>query len=779
MKKFHEPLGVWRVGILLARRMHMSVKFSLLALIVLIPLVVVGLLLAQRQSSEAAVTRSEIDGMAVLRPLARVVTVVQKHREQAGMVLAGQAAVTPAVDRTRGELGPAVADATSAIRATAAFDVGAQWQPLATRLQRLAEDTRSANAADSFRIHGDLVRDLQHFVYTVGEFSGLLYDPAPGAHLLMEMVVTRTIIWADQLGQVRGAGAALLAKGGADPAGDALMRTHVAQLAGTLADQRFVLGVLQRNGASGLGGEAALEASEQFVQKALRTFSGSEANAQRDPVAYVAAGTGAMDAVAAAQARMSERLLELLTLRAHSLVLERNALIVGAVFALVLLVYALVSFYRAFNIDLRRLSYAMQQLARGNLQVAATVRSSDEIGQLAAVLRGMVRNVSGMVAAVGSNAALVAHAGHQLSEGNQDLSDRTEQQAANLEQTAASVHELASIVQRNAQVASDVDRQASAVRDIAESGSGMMTRAIASVEAIHASAHRMNEIIGVIDALAFQTNILALNAAVEAARAGEQGRGFAVVASEVRSLAQRSAASAGEIRDLIKASSSQVESSVAQIRLAGDGMGRIVSGIRGVSTSMSQISTASAEQSTGLSEVSASVAQLDEITRRNGQMVERAVNQSSGLERQAQSLTEAIGNFKLLQGVAPEAQALVQRAAQYREDAASRDAFLRGVTDPASGFHDRDMYVFVLDRHGTYLAFGGNAAKVGTRVQDVPGIDGEGLTRAIIEQVAEGPGWVTYDITNPSTGRVQTKMSFVQQVDDAYLGCGIYKGLAA
>ena len=446
---------------------------------------------------------------------------------------------------------------------------------------------------------------------------------------------------------------------------------------------------------------------------------------------------------------------------------------------LVLGCYLLIAFYVSAAQDFGEVNRALHQIVQGDLRLKMHPSGTDELADLMSSTSSIGSTVSGMVANVRSNAAFVAHAGKSLAAGNRQLSDRTEQQAANLEQTAASVEQLSSTVQDNAQTASQANAQAASVRDVADQGASTMAQAIASVEAIQSSAKRMDEIIGVIDGLAFQTNILALNAAVEAARAGESGRGFAVVASEVRSLAQRSAASAKEIRLLIGESSAQVASSVDRIKAAGTNIDQIVSGIRGVAGNMSHISTSSAEQSAGLSEITLAVRQLDEITQSNAQMVEHAVSQASDLEGRASTLVEAVALFKLQQGSADEAAELVGRAVAYRRRCSSRDAFLRDLTDPSQGFHDRDMYVFALDRNGTYLAFGGNKAKVGTRVQDIAGIDGAGLLDSIVNQALTEPGWVEYDITNPASGRVQTKMSFVQQVDDAFIGCGVYKNLVA
>ncbi len=440
--------------------------------------------------------------------------------------------------------------------------------------------------------------------------------------------------------------------------------------------------------------------------------------------------------------------------------------------------YLLAALYASLSSDLGALAHAMDQTARGNLGVHVQMRGRDELADLAQLLDRMVRTLSGMVANIRSNAALVSHAGQSIARDSQALAERTEQQAASLEQTAASVEQLSSTVQNNAQTIHAADLQAREVSQAAEQGTQAMARAVQSVEAIQQGARRMNEIIGVIDGIAFQTNILALNAAVEAARAGEQGRGFAVVASEVRTLAGRSGEAAREIRALISASVQQVESSAGLIRSAGEGISSMAGGIRSVAATMSEIATSGAEQSTGLQEITTAVRQLDQITQHNAHMVEHAVQQANALEGRARTLSSAVESFRLQQGTADEAVALVQRAVAMRAGT-SRDQFLRTITDKSQPFHDRDMYVFALDRAGTYLAFGGNPAKVSTRVQDIPGIAGEQLVQDIVAQAERGPGWVEYDINNPATGTVQTKMSFVLMVDDMYVGCGVYKNLAA
>src|SRR5690606_34117936 len=166
--------------------------------------------------------------------------------------------------------------------------------------------------------------------------------------------------------------------------------------------------------------------------------------------------------------------------------------------------------------------------------------------------------------------------------------------------------------------------------------------------------------------------------------------------------------------------------------------------------------------------------QLDEITQRNAQMVERAVAQAQQLEQRAAHLSNAVSSFMLQQGTAEEAMVLVDEALSLRQKC-GRERFVREITVPANGFHDRDMYVFALDKNGVYLAFGGKPDRVGSRVQDIVGVDGPALLNAIIDQAETGPGWVEYDFGNPANGSIQGKMSYVVKVDDLYVGCGVYK----
>ncbi len=293
---------------------------------------------------------------------------------------------------------------------------------------------------------------------------------------------------------------------------------------------------------------------------------------------------------------------------------------------------------------------AANHIAQGDLSQTIASGSQDEMGHLLQALQRMQGSLVQTVNSVRSNAEGVATASAQIASGNSDLSGRTEEQASALEQTAASMEQLGSTVRQNADNARQANQLALNASTVAVQGGDVVAQVVGTMKGINDSSRKIADIIGVIDGIAFQTNILALNAAVEAARAGEQGRGFAVVASEVRSLAQRSAEAAKEIKALITASVERVEQGTQQADLAGETMTEVVGAIRRVTDIMGEISAASSEQSTGVAQVGEAITQMDQATQQNAALVEESAAAADSLQRQAQDLVEAVAVFRLAQG---------------------------------------------------------------------------------------------------------------------------------
>ena len=287
-----------------------------------------------------------------------------------------------------------------------------------------------------------------------------------------------------------------------------------------------------------------------------------------------------------------------------------------------------------------------QAVAAGDLTTPIAVRAGDTTS-LMAQLRRMQDSLSTVVAGVRRDAEGVATASAQIAQGNQDLSQRTEEQASALEQTAASMEELGATVRQNADNARQANQLALGACNVAVEGGTVVDQVVDTMKGINESARRIADIIGVIDGIAFQTNILALNAAVEAARAGEQGRGFAVVASEVRSLAQRSADAAKDIKRLITASVDRVEQGTALVGKAGSTMQEVVTSIKRVTDLMGEISSSSVEQSDGVAQVGEAVSQMDRTTQQNAALVEESAAAAESLRDQAQRMVETVAVFKV------------------------------------------------------------------------------------------------------------------------------------
>ncbi|WP_432727144.1 methyl-accepting chemotaxis protein [Variovorax sp. W6] len=288
-----------------------------------------------------------------------------------------------------------------------------------------------------------------------------------------------------------------------------------------------------------------------------------------------------------------------------------------------------------------------EKVAAGDISSRIDVKSKDETGRLMHALKEMNESLVKIVSEVRTGTDTIATASGQIASGNQDLSSRTEQQASSLEQTAASMEELTSTVKQNADNARQANQLAVSASEVAVKGGSVVSQVVDTMGSINASSKKIVDIIGVIDGIAFQTNILALNAAVEAARAGEQGRGFAVVASEVRSLAQRSAAAAKEIKTLIGDSVEKVEEGSKQVEEAGRTMEEIVGSVKRVTDIMGEITAASQEQTSGIEQINQAITQMDQVTQQNAALVEEASAAAQSLQEQAGSLVRAVSIFKL------------------------------------------------------------------------------------------------------------------------------------
>jgi methyl-accepting chemotaxis protein len=320
-----------------------------------------------------------------------------------------------------------------------------------------------------------------------------------------------------------------------------------------------------------------------------------------------------------------------------------------AILAAALVISAAITFFmsRAIVRPLREAIAVAGRISDGDLSVQIRGGRRDETGELLRALNGMSENLKKIVLEVRTGSDAISTASREIAAGNADLSQRTEEQASSLEETAASMEELTSTVRQNAANAKHANQLAAAASEVAVKGGAVVGEVVQTMSSINQSSKKIADIIGVIDGIAFQTNILALNAAVEAARAGEQGRGFAVVATEVRTLAQRSAAAAKEIKQLISDSVGQVDTGTRLVDEAGRTMDEIVASVARVTGIMGEISSASHEQTSGIEQVNQAVMQMDHMTQQNAALVEEAAAAAESMQEQAEQLSHAVAVFNV------------------------------------------------------------------------------------------------------------------------------------
>ncbi|NDI84827.1 methyl-accepting chemotaxis protein [Undibacterium crateris] len=753
---------------------HLSLRVKLLGMfaILIIPIFGLSLFILGKINAELSVAENEHMGVAVSRHIMTLVIQTQKHRGQVNLKFAAEP-VDDALSATRSQLSDSLKIISQDVSQHPDWSLDKDWAVLQAELTRLANGQIAATAADSIRQHNALVSRILEFSTLLAEQSGLLLDPAANTYFLMDATILKIPVWTEHLALLRGLGAGYIRTGKMEFIDKAGIYSRIDALRAAMKALSSLEGPLQRSGETILSSRKdAFEASESFIALATKLLLADEVSG--DAKTYFAQGTKTIELALALQEKLEDRLTGLLSERVSDLQFSRNIIVITTILSFIAAIYVLMAFYSGFMAALRALDISAQAVASGDLTRRIHIDGADELALTGGKLESMNDQLSALVANVRSNSCMVSQLGEDLASGISELSARTEQQASSLEQTSASVEDLADTVRKNADSATAVDQLASKVQAIAESSGGTMQEAVVSMQGIQSSALKVQDIISIIDGIAFQTNILALNAAVEAARAGEQGRGFAVVASEVRGLAQRSADSSRQIRQLIEESVHQVKHGVAQINQVNQTLTDIVTGIRELASNINVISVASVEQSNGLAQISEALHHLDEITQSNGQMADHAKFNAMELEERAGLLARSVSTFKLRQGTADEALKMVKIAvALYRDK--SQAALSLITANQQQQFADRDMYVFAFDRQGQYRAFGGNAEKLKVNLFNVPGLNGRQLVQDAFALPAKG-GWVDYSILNPLTQKVEHKSSYIERVsEELVIGCGVYK----
>lgn len=452
-----------------------------------------------------------------------------------------------------------------------------------------------------------------------------------------------------------------------------------------------------------------------------------------------------------------------------------GAAVLMLVIGLLIAWWSLRALVRPFN----AITVHTARLATGDVSQRLVTQARGDVGQLARHLDTINQTLFKVVADVRLGTMALAATSDMIVSDSTALSGRTEAQASSLQQTAASLEQLSANVRHNADSTGRANRLAMEADRLATQGQDVSGDLVRIMREIRDSSEQIKEIVGVIDDIAFQTNILALNAAVEAARAGAQGRGFAVVAAEVRELARHSGVAARQIKALIADSVDKVARGNVLVGGNGQAMQDIALGVRQVAQLIGQIATAGDQQSTGIAEVSAALTQLDDATQRNAAMVIETARVADGLKDQALSLSQSVQSFVLGErefGNADEARAMVRRAVDFAHQHGVAVAVDEVRKLSRGQFIDRDLYLIVYSFDGKIIAHGANRRLWGADWTRITDADGKFFNKEMTQKLQVGDsGWTDYRWTHPLLRRVQLKSAYFEKLGKLFFVCGYYK----
>ncbi|MDZ7652647.1 MAG: methyl-accepting chemotaxis protein [Burkholderiaceae bacterium] len=617
--------GAWAPGVRLFRSVSFRAKALIISAVFAVPLTLLGYKYYSSVAGSIAFSAKERDGVVYARD---AIAVMRAAMSQRAAVAAGR----PAGDAVSAPLAK-----LEAIDKTLGVMLGTT-----KALQDLRQKAAAAAGSSAVEAHDALVEAAIALTGQATEGSNLALDPDLDTYYLMDgaLMAIPTLIDATERLRV---GSLSVARGSAVTA--ELRRELTAnETLGDLFDKRVSAALAK---VYGVRPELKSRLDVAEVQKHLHAFHDLTREFGTAPAKIEGDADRASESMFKLQAAMLEQLDVLLAERIGGM--QRSLTISSIVIALALLLaaYLFKSFRMVLEGGLKEVAFHVDAMRDGNLTTQPSPWGRDEISQLMTTLVDMLTALRGIVSQVRQSSNVLLHGSQEISAGSMDLSARTEANAASLEQTAAAMEELSASVKNT----SDNSREASAIAaenaTSAERGGTIINQVTSTMESVHASSSQIGDIIGVIDGIAFQTNILALNAAVEAARAGEQGKGFAVVASEVRALAQRSAAAAGEIKQLITASLTQVDSATTVARGARTTMQELVANATRMNELLRDIASAASEQSAGLGQITQAIQDLDNATQQNAALVEETAAAAGSVRDNAQQLANRVDRFRL------------------------------------------------------------------------------------------------------------------------------------
>ena len=638
---FFQHHGLWAVGVRLFRKLKFASKAGLISLAFLVPLAVLAAAFVRNSQATIDFARHELAGVAVIAKLEPWLVEAQKQRR---LILSGDGAKIDwdAIAQRQKELRTVIDSLPDGLDLRPDL---AKVERQQDALKALSSQAGAASIEAPLQAYVEAFRELRTVAL---DHSNLTLDPDQDSFYLMSLSTDVLSDVIESISRSRALAGAAAARGATAPA-------QLRELYGIWYTGRERLAAItqaaDRAGETNadvrrrLLPEEAVAAARTFYDASAESWFKGEFNANVQALSQP--GQAAVDSLRKLGSRANEQLAELLQARIDAASSMRNLILAVIAVSLFAAAYLFYAFYLVMEGGLREVSRHLTAMTDGDLTTSPRPWGRDEAAELMLLLADMQQSLRRMVLKVRAASDGIVNASTEIADGSNDLSARTEQTAANLEQSAAAMEQISATVRQTSDHTQEATRIASHNASVAGRGGEVIRSMVSTMEDIQASSGKIGDIIGVIDSIAFQTNILALNAAVEAARAGEQGRGFAVVASEVRALAQRSAEAAREIKTLISASVEKVETGTTIVREAGSTMGDIVSSASHISALLAQIATGSSEQSQGIGQVGSAVQELDRATQQNAAMVEQTAAAASSLRDQAQGLAAEVARFKL------------------------------------------------------------------------------------------------------------------------------------